>query len=131
MLCLLLAALVLGTTLAACGGDTPATPDNSTDNPTDNKTPSTSTDTKDNTNTNGSSGYQTVAEKTGYGYVASYQSLNIKGLNYAYDLRRNSDGRLMMRGNYVDEETGEYMDKYFSMAPDGTDVPRAPLPRRG
>lgn len=129
MLCLLLAALVLGTTLAACGGDTPATPDNSTDNPTDNKTPSTSTDTKDNTNTNSSSGYQTVAEKTGYGYVASYQSLNIKGLNYAYDLRRNSDGRLMMRGNYVDEETGEYMDKYFSMAPDGTDVQEIPMPQ--
>ena len=74
MLCLLLAAMMLLTVLSACGKDDTKTPGgDKTNNEPGSSTNNGKNDNKDN-NQSGS-GYETLAQKTGFGYVASYKPL--------------------------------------------------------
>lgn len=79
---------------------------------------------KDDKETSG--GYQTLAEKTGFGYLASYQPIE-GGFQYAYGLQALANGRMMMRAETYDEETG-YQMVYLTMNPDGSDIQELPMP---
>ena len=128
MLCLLLAAMMLLTVLSACGKDDTKTPGgDKTNNEPGSSTNNGKNDNKDN-NQSGS-GYETLAQKTGFGYVASYKPLE-GDYQWAYGLQMGSDGRLMMRSNTHSEEDG-YQEVYLTMNPDGSDIKELPMPTLG
>ena len=128
MLCLLLAAMMLLTVLSACGKDDTKTPGgDKTNNEPGSSTNNGKNDSKDN-NQSGS-GYETLAQKTGFGYVASYKPLE-GDYQWAYGLQMGSDGRLMMRSNTYSEEDG-YQEVYLTMNPDGSDIKELPMPTLG
>ena len=110
--------------LAACDSKEPTTPseDPSTNDPSAN-TPSASDDPSGTDD----DGYKTLAEQTGYGYVASYTKLD-GDFQWASGLKQLSNGRLMMQADSVDED-GMYTSGYYTMNPDGTDIQPMTMPQ--
>lgn len=147
MLCLLLAMLMMMTVLAACSKDE-ETSDRShgkghssstddTDEPLEEPSPSDKQDDKDDKDdkkddkdkNTATSGHQLLSDETGYGYIATYQPMDLGiDISYAWNLQYADNGRVTMRVNTFDEETGYYGDEYVSMLPDGTDVQVERLP---
>lgn len=92
-------------------------PDNS-DEPS--STVSKKDDPSDKTTDKDDDGYKTLAEETGYGYLATYSSIEAE-FKWAYNPVLLADGRLKLEGTTYSEEEG-YQSRYATMNLDGTDV---------
>ncbi len=77
----------------------------------------------------GNGKYQTLAERNGFGYIATYSKLE-QDFEWAYNPKLMADGRIMLQATSNSEEEG-YKENYITMNPDGTDIQYLPLPEFG